>query len=76
MNVAWRAGTATLCRSQLYPPVRDYEFGYCSQIQYMSIEYTLAESPTPPLFPPRIWAHIRGRCQSAKIDYICLWPSG
>ncbi len=26
--VAWRAGTTTLCRSQLYPLGRDYEFGY------------------------------------------------
>ncbi len=24
----WRAGTTTQCLSQLYPPVRDYEFGY------------------------------------------------
>jgi hypothetical protein len=27
-NVACRAGTTTLCRSQLYLPVRDHEFGY------------------------------------------------
>ncbi len=27
---------------------------------------------TPP--PPRIWAHIRGRYWSAKIDEITLWP--
>jgi hypothetical protein len=26
--IVWRAGTTTLCWSQLYPPVRDYEFGY------------------------------------------------
>ncbi len=26
--IDWWAGTTTLCRSQLYPPVRDYEFGY------------------------------------------------
>ncbi len=26
--IALPAGTATLCRSQLYPPIRDYEFGY------------------------------------------------
>ncbi len=26
--VGWWAGKTTLCRSQLYPPVRDYEFGY------------------------------------------------
>ncbi len=24
----WQAGKTPLCRSQLYPPVRDYEFGY------------------------------------------------
>jgi hypothetical protein len=27
--IGWRASMTTLCRSQLYPPVRDYEFGYC-----------------------------------------------
>jgi hypothetical protein len=27
-DIGWGAGTTTLCRSQLYPPVRDYEFGY------------------------------------------------
>jgi hypothetical protein len=26
--IGWRAGTTTLCHSRLYPPVRDYEFGY------------------------------------------------
>ncbi len=26
--IGWRASTATLCLNQLYPPVRDYEFGY------------------------------------------------
>jgi hypothetical protein len=25
--LGWRASTTTLCRNQLYPPVRDYEFG-------------------------------------------------
>ncbi len=25
--IGWRASTNTLCRSQLYPPVRDYELG-------------------------------------------------
>jgi hypothetical protein len=29
--IGWRAGTTILCRSQLYLPVRDYEFGYSSQ---------------------------------------------
>ncbi len=28
--IGWRAGTTILCRSQLDPPGRDYEFGYCS----------------------------------------------
>ncbi len=28
ISVAWRADTTTLCQSQLYPPVMDYEFGY------------------------------------------------
>jgi hypothetical protein len=32
--------------------------------------YSLAETPHPP--PPRIWAHIRGRYWSAKIDDISL----
>ncbi len=27
--ISWRAGRTTLCHSRLYPPVRDYEFGYC-----------------------------------------------
>ncbi len=31
--------------------------------------YSLAETPPP---PPRIWAHIRGRYWSAKIDDISL----
>ncbi len=31
LHIGWRAGRTALCRSQLYPPVRDYEFGYCSQ---------------------------------------------
>jgi hypothetical protein len=26
----WRAGTTTLCHSRLFPPIRDYEFGYCT----------------------------------------------
>jgi hypothetical protein len=29
---------------------------------------------TPPPTPPGIWAHIRGRYWSAKIDDISLWP--
>ncbi len=33
---------------------------------------TPRNSPSPPL--PRIWAHIRGRYWSAKIDNISLWP--
>ncbi len=28
MGMVWRAGTTTLCRNQLYPPVRYDEFGY------------------------------------------------
>ncbi len=31
-------------------------------------------SPPPPPPSPRIWAHIRGRYWSAKIDDISLWP--
>ncbi len=31
-----QAGTTTDCRSQLYPPFRNYEFGYWSQVQYKS----------------------------------------
>ncbi len=30
--IGWRAGTTTLCHSRLYSPVRDYQFGYCSQL--------------------------------------------
>ena len=30
--------------------------------------------PATPPHPPRIWAHIRGRYWSAKIDDIYLWP--
>ncbi len=33
---------------------------------------SLAETPQPPTPPPRIWAHIRGRNWSAKIDDISL----
>jgi hypothetical protein len=32
--------------------------------------YSLAETPQHP--PPRIWAHIRGRYWSAKVDDISL----
>jgi hypothetical protein len=29
LHIGWRDGTTTLCmRSQLYPPVKEYEFGY------------------------------------------------
>jgi hypothetical protein len=31
--VGWWAGMTTQCRSQLYPPVRDYEFGYWIRIK-------------------------------------------
>ncbi len=34
--------------------------------------YSLADNPQPP--PPRIWAHIRGRYWSTKVDDISLWP--
>ncbi len=37
--------------------------------------YSLAETPHPPPLP-RIWAHIRGRYWSAKIDDISLQPPG
>ncbi len=36
--------------------------------------YSLAETPQSP--PPRIWAHIRERYWSAKVDDISLWPPG
>jgi hypothetical protein len=29
-----RAGMTTLCRSQLHPPVRNYEFGYSISLEY------------------------------------------
>ncbi len=38
--------------------------------------YSLAETPQPPPPSPRIWAHIRWRYRSAKIDDISLWPPG
>jgi hypothetical protein len=38
------AGTTTLCRSQLYPPVRDYEFGLL-----LPLSFLLVISSTPPL---------------------------
>jgi hypothetical protein len=28
--IGWQAGTTALCQSQLYPPFRDYEFGFWS----------------------------------------------
>jgi hypothetical protein len=28
LHIGWQAGKTPLCRSQLYPPVSDYEFGY------------------------------------------------
>ncbi len=27
--IGWRAGSTTPCHSRRYPPVRDYEFGFC-----------------------------------------------
>ncbi len=30
LHIDWQAGTTTLCRSQLYPPFREYDFGYLS----------------------------------------------
>jgi hypothetical protein len=33
LSVGWPAGTTTLCRSQLYPPVRDYEFWATAVLQ-------------------------------------------
>ncbi len=38
------------------------------------IGWNHAIPPPPP--SPRIWAHIRGRYWSAKIDDISLWPPG
>jgi hypothetical protein len=29
--IGWRAGTTTQCYSRLYPPARDYGFGYCCE---------------------------------------------
>jgi len=31
LHTGCRAGTTSLCGSQLYPPFRNYEFGYCSE---------------------------------------------
>ncbi len=41
--------------------------GSCLQL------YSLAEAPKLP-HSPRIWAQIRGRYWSAKIDNVSLWP--
>ncbi len=56
---------------------------YCNQVKYgvrppkfiwapSAQLYSLAETPQPPPPPPRIWARIRGRYWSAKIDDISL----
>ncbi len=37
----WRTGTTTLCRSQLYPPVRDYVFGYRLLNRYVKTTWTV-----------------------------------
>ncbi len=29
--IRWRVGTTTLCQRRLYPPIRDYEFGYMTK---------------------------------------------
>ncbi len=41
-----------------------------------SFTHWLRPRNTPPPPSPRIWAHIRGRSWSAKIDDISLWPPG
>ncbi len=43
----------------------------CAQLCSMLIGW---DPPPPP--PPGIWAHIRGRYWSAKIDDISVWPPG
>jgi hypothetical protein len=37
LNIGWRTGTTTLCQSRLYPPVRDYEFGYSLPVYTVSL---------------------------------------
>jgi hypothetical protein len=37
-----QAGTTTLCRSQLYPSVKDKEFGYCADQLVLKIQKGLA----------------------------------
>ncbi len=67
-NHPWHAPCSFLIRIGKYG-VRSPKFIWapCAQL------YSLAEPlPPPPLH--RIWAHIRGRYWSAKIDSISLWP--
>ncbi len=47
-------------------------FGLHVQCTAVLIDWGPATSP----HPPRIWAHIRGRYGSARIDSIFLWPLG
>ncbi len=54
--------TLTLCQSRLYPPVRVFGFGLCTHWL------------DPETSSPRIWAHVRGRYWSAKIDDDPLIP--
>ncbi len=36
-------GTTTLCRSQLYPPFRDYEFGYSFITLFFAVQAATTE---------------------------------
>ncbi len=43
--ISWRAGTTTLCHCRLYPPVRDYEFGYWTVgVSVLIMCYLLADN--------------------------------
>ncbi len=73
--VAWRAGT----KNRVAVPARQAGNRFLGSLKDLQIPsliscvqlYSLAETPQLPP-SPRIWAHIRGRYWSAKIDDISL----
>ncbi len=61
----WAAAVPFSHRLNIWRKISKVYLGSCAQL------YSWAETPHP---PPRIWAHIRRRYWSAKIDDISLWP--
>ncbi len=68
--IGWRAGTTNLCRSQLYPPVRDCEFGHRSASYELRIAVNgkLLLSSVINMVEPSKIAHISAKC-AGKFEF-------